>query len=354
MKKRVLALAFAMCLSVTAAACGKARPHNIIESESLPDDIQVEENVEDTQNVIDEEKEVDGNKEVVLPEEETTGFTFQDLSTRQFYFDSGAGAWREWFTIEKDGYLTGHFSDSNMGENGEGYPDGTFYCCSYSGHFTDLIKVGEYIYEMKLTDISYKEEPGTEEIIDGVKNVYTDAYFMGANDTFRIYLPGMPLAEMSEALYMWVKDYNQSESELTMIVIADEKKELAAYSVNRFTPSEDAQMTYNTYKESFDYYTEKLTNEAKTTLDMAIYSGKMYELSDECLNYLWNLIRYNVPQDRYSELLEEQRAWIKEKEEIGKEIADVYEGGSLAGVSVNDALAQLTMERCAKLLEYLQ
>ena len=360
MKKRVLALIFAMCLSVTATACGKEQLHNIIESESFHDDIQVEEKVDDTQNVIDEEKEVesnqevDGNKEEILPEEETTGFTFKDLSTRQFYFESGAGAWREWFTIEKDGYLTGHFSDSNMGENGEGYPDGTFYCCSYSGHFTDLIKVGEYIYEMKLTDISYKEEPGTEEIIDGVKNVYTDAYFMGANDTFRIYLPGMPINEISEELYWWVRDCNRSESELTMIVLVDEKNELAAYSVDRFTPAEDAEMTYNSYKQSFDYWADKLANEAQTTAEMVEYSGRMYEVSDDCLNELWKLIRYNLPEDRYAELLKEQRAWIKEKEEKAKEAADAYEGGSFAGVSANDMLAQLTIERCAKLVEYLQ
>ncbi len=354
MKKRVLALIFAMCLSVTATACGKEQLHNIIESESLPDDIQVDENVDDTQNVIDEEKEVESNQEEVLPEEETTGLTFQDLSTRRFDFSSGAGAWGEEFVIEKDGYFTGGFHDSNMGETGDGYPDGTFYCGSYSGHFADLIKVGEYIYEMKLTDITYKEEPGTEEIIDGVRNVYTDSYFMGANDTFRIYLPGMPIDEISEELYWWVKVYNQSESELTMIVIADEKNELAAASVSRFTPSEEAQMSYNSYKQSFDYWADKLANEAQTTAEMVEYSGRMYEVSDDCLNELWKLIRYNLPEDRYAEILKEQRAWIKEKEEKAKEAADAYEGGSFASVSANDMLAQLTIERCAKLVEYLQ
>lgn len=357
MKNRALILTVAMCLCVAVTACGKEQQNNILESELHSDDGQMHETVNDTKNVSNEDGEITektDSREEIPPVEQVTSFSFEDLSTRQFYFSSGIGAWEEEFTVEKDGYFTGGFHDSNMGETGEKYPEGTFYSCVYSGHFTDITKVGEYAYEMKLTDISYKEEPGTEEILDGIKYVTTDAYFMVAGDTFHIYLPGMPLDEISEELYMWVRDYNQSESELTMIVIADEKKELAAYSVNRFTPSEDAQMTYNTYKESFDYYAEKLTNEAQTTLDMTIYSGKMYEVSDECLNYLWNLIRYNVPQDRYSEILKEQRAWIKEKEEIGKEIADAYAGGSLAGVSVNDALAQFTMERCAKLLEYLQ
>ena len=357
MKKRALALTVVLCLSMALTACGKEQQKDNIEVGLLLGEGKPDGTVDDTKNVGNEEGEVTGktdNQEEIMPAEQVASFSFEELSTRQFYFGSGVGAWGEEFSIEKDGYFTGKFHDSNMGETGEEYSNGTRYSCAYSGHFADITRVGEYIYEMKLTDISYKEEPGTEEILDGMKYIYTDAYFMGADDMFYVYLPGMPIEEMSESLYMWVRDYNQSESELTMIVIVDEKQELAAASLKRLTPSEDAQMNYNFYKESFDYYEEKLTNEAQTTLDMTIYSGKMYEVSDECLNYLWNLICYNVPKDRYSEILKEQEAWIKEKESIGKEIADVYEGGSLAGASVNDALARFTIERCAKLLDYLQ
>lgn len=378
MKKRVLALAVVVCLSMAVTACGKEQQHDIIESETHLGDEQMYEPVDNTQNVTGREgeeasnqevesnredmssqeevapEESESNKEEVVPEEPAPGLTFADLSTKRFDFSSGIGAWNEEFTIEKDGYFTGNFHDINMGDTGEGYPDGTFNGCWYSGHFTELTKVGEYVYEMKLKDISYKDEPGTEEILDGMKYVNTEAYFMASGDTFQIYLPGMPLSEVSEEIYWWVRDYNQSESELTGIVIVNEEDELAAVSVNRFAPSEDAQMTYNAYKESFDYWAGKLTNEALTTLEMVEYSGRMYEVSDDCLNELWNLIRYNVPEDKYVEILEEQRAWIKEKEEKAKKIADVYAGGSMASVDINDTLAQLTMERCAKLVEYLQ
>ncbi|MBP3569250.1 MAG: DUF1311 domain-containing protein [Lachnospiraceae bacterium] len=356
MKKRVLSLIAAVCLSMALTACGKEQQKDNMEAELLPGDERPDETVDDTKNVGNEEGEVTGKTDIqeeITPAEQAKSFSFEELSTRQFYFSSGVGAWSEEFTIEKDGYFTGKFHDSNMGETGEEYPNGTRYSCAYSGHFEDITRVGEYIYEMKLADISYKEESGTEEILDGMKYIYTDAYFMGADDMFYVYLPGMPIEEMSESLYMWVRDYNQSESELTMIVIADEKNELAAASLNRLAPLEDAQMNYNFYKESFDYYAGKLANEAQTTLEMVEYSGKMYELSDECLNYIWNLIRYNVSEDRFAEILKEQRAWIKEKEEKAKEAADAYAGGSFASVSANDMLAQLTIERCAVLLEYL-
>ena len=349
MKKGLLALTFVSCLTVTMLGCGMVQEIPSISPESLQNS--------DTQTLASEEQKVENSKETEVSDEKeevsVASLTFEDLSTRRFDFSSGVGAWGEEFTIEKDGYFTGKYFDTNMGETGEGYPDGTFYSCSYSGHFSDLTKVGEYTYEMKLSDISYKKEPGTEEIFDGTKYVYTDAYFADASDMFYIYLPGMPVAEMSQELYMWVRDYNQSETELTMIVIADEENELAAASVERPAPYEDAQMTYNAYKESWDYYGDKLVNEAQTTMDMRIYSGKKYELSDEYLNYLWNLIRYNVSAEKYAEILEEQRAWIVSKEEKANEIMEEYGGGTFAPVDVNDTLAEMTMERCEILMEYL-
>lgn len=363
MKKRVVALTAAVCLSVALTACGKESQNIIMESEQVSEVAQPDESMDNTKNVIDEEEKAENNREEAALEEQDNsreevaaeeGLTFKDLSARQFYFSSGAGAWGEEFTIEKDGYFMGNFHDSDMGDIGEDYPDGTFYHCMYSGHFTDLTKIGEYSYEMKPEEISYKEEPGTEEILDGIKYVATDSYFLGTGDVFRIYLPGMPMDEISEELYWWIKDYNQSESELTMMILVNETEQLAAASVNRPSPVEDAQRTYDTYKESYDYWEEKLAKEAQTTLDMVIYSEKMYEVSDECLNYLWNLIRYHVPEDRYEELLKEQRAWITEKEEKGKNAANTYEGGSLAKVDANMILAQLTIERCVKLLEDLK
>ena len=91
-----------------------------------------------------------------------------------------------------------------------------------------------------------------------------------------------------------------------------------------------------------------------TTLEQKEYSGRLYELSDECLNYLWNLIRYNVDEERYQEILTEQRAWIKEKEEVAEAAMAEWEGGSFAPVAYNDMLASKTIERCEVLAEYLQ
>ena len=80
----------------------------------------------------------------------------------------------------------------------------------------------------------------------------------------------------------------------------------------------------------------------------------MFEAADDCLNYIWNLVRYNVDEDEYATILEEQRAWIAEKEAKAKEARDEFEGGTFAPVTYNDVLATLTMERCEVLIEYLR
>lgn len=112
-------------------------------------------------------------------------------------------------------------------------------------------------------------------------------------------------------------------------------------------------MTLATYQESFDYYNQ-LISEASTTMEWVEYTGRLYELSDECLNYLWNLIRYNVDEEKYQEILAEQRAWIKEKEDAATDAANEWEGGSFAPVAYNDMLATMTIERCGELVEYLE
>ncbi|MBQ9764979.1 MAG: hypothetical protein IJW18_02125 [Lachnospiraceae bacterium] len=169
--------------------------------------------------------------EIIRPEADE--LTFKDLAKRHFGFSSGAGGWGEEFTIEKDGYFTGNYHDTDMGDIGEGYEYGTMYVSSYSGHFTDITKINDHTYRMKLADISYEKPADTVEIIDNVRYIYTDAYCLGGTDTFTVYLPGTPISELSEEIYWWVSMYNQSESELTMIVIADEKNGYGIYSHDR-------------------------------------------------------------------------------------------------------------------------
>jgi uncharacterized protein YecT (DUF1311 family) len=295
------------------------------------------------------------NKSTIAETDElkNTELTFADLSKYKFEFSSGVGAWMEEFTIEKDGYFHGNYHDSDMGSIGEGYENGTVYASSYSGHFNELIKINDYTYKMKLADISYDNTTETEEIIDNTRYIYMESCCFGGNDTFMVYLPGTPLEQLSEEVIGWTAMCNQSQTELTMMVISNEANEYGIYSQERPEPLEEAKQMYESCKQSYEYYQKKLTEEAYTTMEMIEYSGMRYEVSDKCLNDIWNLIRYNVEPEQYDKILAEQRAWISAKEVKAKEISSEYEGGSMESVDKNEVLAELTMERCEELIKYL-
>ena len=346
MRNKLLLSIFTILLAAAVTGCGTA---SVEDMDSLAHEQNQSLQPEEYASVSEEKQSSSMEAEVA----ETAELSFAVLAKRQFGFSSGAGGWSEEFTIEKDGYFTGNYHDSDMGDVGEGYADGTIYSSSYSGHFEKLTKINDYTYEMKLKDISYKETPDTVEIRDNIRYIYTGAYCLGGTDTFRIYLPGTPLSELSEEVYFWISMMNQSETELTMIAIVDESNGYGIYSHDRAKPLDDARTMLENCQYSYDYYDEKLS-QVMTTLEMVEYSGAKYEVSDDCLNYIWNLIRYNVDEERFSEILAEQRAWIAEKESKAAEAASEYEGGSFAAVSQNDVLATLTMERCKELIAYLE
>ena len=331
------AIFMVLSLVLTVVGCGTK---NDVDENTIPE----------AQTVEYESGTTDGMTITDLPEE-TSDLTFAELSKLQFEFMSGAGGWSEGFTIEKDGSLRGNFHDSDMGSTGEGYPNGTMYCCSYTGQFADLHKINEYTYDMKLADISYENAVGTDEICDEIQYIYTESYCLGGNDTFKIYLPGTPLSELSEEEYFWISYQNESETELTMTIIVDEKNEYGIYSYQRPEPLEDANMIFDTYKNSYDYYENKCL-EAETTVEMAVCTESMYKVSDDCLNYIWNLIKYNVDEDKFDAILSEQQEWIAQKEKQAEEITS--EGGSMATVDCNRIMAELTMERCKELIAYLE
>ena len=85
--------------------------------------------------------------ETAQPESESdgaeTGFRFENLADRVFYFSSGAGAWFTELRIRSDGSFEGLYQDADMGVTGDGYPNGTLYYCEFSGRFDQLEKVDD-------------------------------------------------------------------------------------------------------------------------------------------------------------------------------------------------------------------
>lgn len=129
---------------------------------------------------------------------------FARIGGNTFSFMSGAGGWSTDVTISEDGSFTGYFYDADMGDIGDGYPDGTLYSCRFFGTFAVTGKIDEYTYELRLTALDTEEEAGAERIEDGVRIITSDAYGIDGGETFMLYFPGRKTADLPEQFLDWV------------------------------------------------------------------------------------------------------------------------------------------------------
>lgn len=123
---------------------------------------------------------------------------------RSFSFLSGAGGWSSELCLASDGTFTGDYHDSDMGDDGEGYPDGTRYVCTFSGRFGNVRRVDEYTYSMRLLEMNVEETPAEEWIEDGVRYVSSVPYGLENADEILVYLPGAWLRSLPYGFVSWV------------------------------------------------------------------------------------------------------------------------------------------------------
>jgi len=144
-----------------------------------------------------------------IPDVQNSAVAGEDVFARLdgsiFYFLSGAGAWSTEIVFSPDGSFTGYYHDTDMGDSGAGYPNGTRYECDFSGTFALVEQRDEFTYALRLTSLELKEEPGTERVEDGMKLVSAEAYGISGGDEFMLYSPGSPSAGLPEEFLEWVR-----------------------------------------------------------------------------------------------------------------------------------------------------
>lgn len=123
----------------------------------------------------------------------------------KFTFESGAGAWDTTLTVNAQGEFEGEYHDSDLGDTGEGYDNGTLYLSQFTGRFTDVKKISDYVYEAKVTDLTYAEEPEKIQIVDGVRQIFSVANGIAGTDRVRFYLPGAELSILPREYVEWVE-----------------------------------------------------------------------------------------------------------------------------------------------------
>lgn len=287
---------------------------------------------------------------------------FSELSKYQFVFSSGAGAWQTILNINEDGTFQGYYSDSDMGDTGEGYPNGINYSSTFEGKFTAPKRVNDYTYSMLIESIKLEKEVGNEEIIDGIKYIYSEPY--GLNDAKEIYIytTQAPLKELPEGFRSWVgymdlsdvKDeylpfyglYNvETESGFSSYLI----DEIEEYNSESDITAEVAEIE----KQSEDMYNQ-LKNEDLNQSELNYLAKDIYTLWDDEINKVWRYLKEALDKDAMDNLTSVQKEWIVKKENEVKKAGSEYEDGSIRPMIEYLKGAELTKDRVYELIELLK
>lgn len=283
-------------------------------------------------------------------------FSFADLADTYFYFSSGAGGWYTELSVNSDGTFGGIHEDSDMGDTGEAYPNGTLYFCDFAGRFDQLERVDAFTWKMKLVSLTSRQEPGMEEIIDGVRYIYSPANGMDGGEDFYLYLPGAKLADLPEDYLRWVGYYNlenTTDAELTFYGIYNEKTGdgFSSYKYVEKSLSEKiaAEVSYAEARD--EELMEKLQN-VTTQDEMNVTAQELLQTWDDTLNIVWKLLEAALVDEQMEALRAEERTWIDFKEEEVNAVGREYEGGSIQPMEMALKGAELTKKRVYELEEY--
>ncbi len=139
--------------------------------------------------------------------ETARGLSFADIADLEWTFSSGVGAWYTCVWIDEDGTFTGEFHDSEMGETGEGYPDGSVYGCLFHGKMSLAEQVDETTWKLRVDELALDEGQVPEVIEDGMRFVTSDPYGLKEGHEMLLYLPGTPVEKIPEGYLPWAHLY---------------------------------------------------------------------------------------------------------------------------------------------------
>ena len=313
------------------------------------------------------------------PADAQSGFTYADVAGMECYFSSGAGGWATYMTINADGSFAGSYHDSDMGDSGEGYPNGTLYFSEFTGSFGDLTKVDDYTYKTTLKSLNYANTPETEEIKDEIKYVYSEAYGLNNPADLYFYLPGKPVSELPEPFLSWVRmaEDTAENGKITVYGLYNENVEYgfggypaidagsagteSSADTGSSSGTSAASLTADQLRahvesaqQSSDELENRLNNEDMNQMTMNQVSADFYKVWDDQLNEIWGYLKSQLSEEEMQKLTDEQMKWISDKEAQVAAEGGQYEGGSIQPLVENRLAAQLTRDRVYELMEYVK
>ena len=88
-----------------------------------------------------------------------------------------------------------------------------------------------------------------------------------------------------------------------------------------------------------------------TMLALKTAEGEVYEILDGLLNEVYGVLKEQLPPEEMEQLRNEQREWIKYRDQTAKEASLKYEGGTLEQLEYLMVRNNLTEERCLELVK---
>ena len=125
------------------------------------------------------------------------------LRGKTFDFTSGVGAWYTELNFKEDGAFTGSYHDSEMGETGEDYPNGTVYTCLFHGRLSAAEQLSDTAWLLKVEENRISGGQALKIIEDGIRFVLSKPYGLENATEVILYLPGMPVADLPEGFLIW-------------------------------------------------------------------------------------------------------------------------------------------------------
>ena len=125
------------------------------------------------------------------------------LEGMTFEYSSGAGAWQTTLWMGADGAFTGEFHDSDMGDTGPGYPNGTVYQTAFRGRFADPQPAGEGAWTLRVASLTVIEPTSRDYIADGIRYIHSEGFGLERAQTVTLYAPGTPADRLPEDFLYW-------------------------------------------------------------------------------------------------------------------------------------------------------
>lgn len=290
--------------------------------------------------------------EIVQGEENT--LSFEQLANRQFCFSSGAGGWATLLTIQADGSFSGEYYDSEMGDTGDEYPNGSMYLSHFSGMFTQPEKLNEYTYRMQISKLEYDKEVGTQEIKDGLRYQYSEVYGLDGAENILVYLPGAPIAELPQEFRSWVGYFDltaATDTDLPFYALYNETQQ-CGFSSYSFTDS--LKEIVAATEESAATLENSIKNDPLSQAELNEKTKELYDLWDSVLNRIWDVLNQTKDEETMSSITSEELAWINQKEEAVAQAGTEFEGGSAQPMVMNQKAAEMTKDRVYELLKLFE